>query len=191
MSKNFFTELGDRYTAYERDYRRLTGASNEAQREAKRAIFALHRGDTREAARLLGEAGKTLTGFEPLFKKEPMLRYEGAYRAAVEEFIEAHLLSRFVEKEPLGPVKALREIDAESYLGGLSDLTGELVRYAVASATRHDFKEVLRAKRAVEEVMTFLVNLDLTGYLRQKYDQAKNSLRRMEDIAYDVALRRE
>ncbi len=186
---NFFAKVGEQYATYEQAYRRLVAASNDAQSRAKRAIFALHRGDLKDGTRLLGEAIEALAAFEPLFKKEPMLRYEGAYRAAIEESIEAHLFSQFIRGKSFGPIEKLHEVDAESHLGGLSDVTGELVRYAVARATARDFKEVKRTKQALDEVMAFLVHLDLTGYLRQKYDQARNSLRKMEEIAYDVALR--
>jgi hypothetical protein len=33
------------------------------------------------------------------------------------------------------------------------------------------------------------MGLNLTGYLRTKLDQAKGALRRIEDVAYDVAMR--
>ncbi|MBI4133483.1 hypothetical protein HY478_02615 [Candidatus Uhrbacteria bacterium] len=187
--RKFFTGIATRYVTYEQAYRTVVRESAVAQNQAKRAIFALHRGDSAEANKLLGSALKVLVGFEPLFKKEPMLRYEGALRAAIEEFLEASFFRQFVLGNELDRVAELSDIDAELYLGGLSDLTGELVRYAVAQATARHFKEVARAKQTLDEVITFLVSLDLTGYLRQKYDQAKNSLRRMEEVAYDVALK--
>lgn len=189
-NKKFFENIGKRHAAYEQAYRKLIAASNDAQNQAKRAIFALHRDDSMGARALLQAAQKLLTSFESDFKQEPMLRYEGAYRAALEEFVEASLFNQFFEKKPLVPLREPTDLDAETYLGGLSDLTGELVRYAVSRATRGDLKEVRRAKEAIEEVLAFLTSLDLTGYLRQKYDQARNSLRRMEEIAYDLALKR-
>lgn len=189
MSKKDFEKLKVRHVAFEKAYRELVGRSNDALNHAKRAIFAFHRGDIDGAKVILAEALKLISDFETQFKKEPSLRYEGVYRAAVEEFLEAQFLGQFLMKKPLVPPEDLPDIDPELYLGGLSDLTGELVRYAVARATAHDSAEVNRAKQTLDEVMEFLINLDLTGYLRTKYDQAKNSTRRMEEIVYDLSLK--
>ncbi len=190
MSSSFFKDIEKRYVTYERAYRELVAGSNAALNAAKRAIFALHRGDAKGGAVLVAESERILTGFEPLFKKEPLLRSEGAYRAGVEEFVEANLFAQFLDRKPLGRLAGLGEVDAELYLGGLSDLTGELVRYAMSRATAHDDKEVRRAKETLDAVMEFLIGLDLTGYLRTKFDQAKNSARRMDEIMYDRSLRK-
>ncbi len=37
--------------------------------------------------------------------------------------------------------------------------------------------------------MAQLVDLDLTGYLRTKYDQARGHLRKLEQMAYEIKLR--
>lgn len=190
MSSSFFNDIQKRYVTYERSYRELVAGSNAALNAAKRAIFALHRGDAKGGAALIAEAERVLVGFETLFKKEPLLRSEGAYRAGIEEFVEANLFAQFLARKPLGRLIGVADVDAELYLGGLSDLTGELVRYAMSRATAHDGKEVRRAKEALDTVMEFLISLDLTGYLRTKFDQAKNSARRMDEILYDNALRR-
>ena len=38
-------------------------------------------------------------------------------------------------------------------------------------------------------VMTEIIPMNITGPLRPKFDQAKTNLRKMEDIAYDIAIR--
>ena len=38
--------------------------------------------------------------------------------------------------------------------------------------------------------MASLVEFDMTGYLRTKYDQAKSSLRKIEQIDYDIKIRK-
>lgn len=190
MSKKFFTDLQKQYTSHKQSYRALVRDSNEALNMSKRAIFAFHRDDIVGGKKLLIDVLKVVQGFEPLFKKEPALRYEGVYAAALEEYVEAQLLLQFLEKKPLGAITTIKALDAEVFLGGLSDLTGELVRYAIARATEGDEKEVKRAHVALEKAMMILVSLDLTGKLRTKYDQAKNSLRKMESIVYDLSLKR-
>ena len=39
-------------------------------------------------------------------------------------------------------------------------------------------------------IVEAMLEMDLGGYLRNKFDQAKNGLRRAEDVHYDVTLRR-
>lgn len=190
MSSKFFQTMKKDYEKYETNYRKLVEGSNQAINQAKRAIFAGHRGDLKEAKHLLHEAAEKLNGFEAAFLEMPLLRSEGAYRAAVEEFVEASLYLQFLERKTIGAVSDFRELDAELYLGGLSDLAGELVRYATSRATDGDVKEVKRAKDELDLIITFLVSLDLTGYLRTKFDQAKSAARKMEDIAYDLAMRK-
>lgn len=190
MDKKFVQKVSKDYEAYERAYRALVETANRAQNQAKRAIFAFHRGAAKEGTALLGGAAAMLAGLESGFRTMPMLRYEGAYRAAIEEFVEATLLAQFLGRKPLGNVAVIKELDSETYLGGLSDFTGELVRYATDRATHGDTKEVKRAHQALTEVMSFLISLDLTGYLRTKFDQAKQSERKMEQIVYDLSLKR-
>ena len=85
---------------------------------------------------------------------------------------------------------AFEGVAHEIYLGGLSDLTGELQRRQVRLATDGKLEEVRKLKQAIEEIVVQLLEMDLTGYLRTKFDQAKNSLRRAEDVLYEVTLRR-
>lgn len=190
LNKKFVQKVSQDYAAYERAYRALVETANRAQNQSKRAIFAFHRADMKGGNELLKGAAKMLTGLELGFRSMPMLRYEGAYRAAIEEFAEATLLFQFLNKASIGQVDEIKELDAETYLGGLSDLTGELVRYATDRATHSDTKEVKRAHETLQEVMQFLISLDLTGYLRTKFDQAKQSERKMEQIVYDLSLKR-
>ncbi|MBI4281087.1 hypothetical protein HY628_02740 [Candidatus Uhrbacteria bacterium] len=188
INKKFLAAIEKQHAAYERAYRKLVEDANRSLHLAKRAIFAFHRGDRNVGESLLGEAEKLLGAVGNQFKQEPALEFEGAYRAALEEFVEARLFGQFLSKKSLGAVPSFQAIDPEVYLGGLADLTGELVRYGVGRATVYDIKEVHRAKETLDQVMTFLVGLDLTGYLRTKYDQAKNSARRMEEIVYQMSV---
>jgi len=189
MDKKFWDAISKNHAEYGKHYRKLVGESNDALNASKRAIFALHRGDLKQGRELLEQATTGLAGLRIRFKDQPMLQEEGAYRAAVEEFVEANLFEKFLSKKSLGEIKGIASPEPEVYLAGLADVPGELVRYAVARATAGDMKEVMRAEKESGDIIGFLISLDLTGYLRTKFDQAKNSMRRMEEIAYDVALK--
>lgn len=162
--------------------------SSDAQQTSKRAIFAFHRDDParaqallKDAGKFIGEARKEMTAFSDL-------SHAGFYREAMEEYVEACLYAGFLSTR-----KVLKNNDdwgdMETYIGGLSDTTGEVVRWAVARATDHDIKSVKEALAFVNDAVEFFLSLDLTGYLRTKADQAKKNLRSLEQILYELSLR--
>lgn len=192
MNTQLFQRLKKEYDAYETARRELIGVSNTALSKAKQAIFALHRDDEKEAARLLREVEHTFAGLQKVFKKVDGLRFEGAYRAALEEYVEAKLFFEYMGRSNLryaGDWISQHRLDADTFLAGLSDLTGELTRKCVQRATQGHMKEVEKLAKAVRAIVGELIKFDLTGYLRTKYDQAKQNLRRVEEVLYDIKIR--
>jgi predicted translin family RNA/ssDNA-binding protein len=120
--------------------------------------------------------------------KEPGVSEEGAYLAAVEEFVEASLFYQFVTTGKIDEVKAIR-VSGESYLAGLCDVPGELYRYAIAAATRHDIEMVKRCNELAGNIIGELIEFNLTSYLRNKFDQAKGAAQKLEQVMYEVSLR--
>ncbi|KKU12905.1 MAG: hypothetical protein UX17_C0033G0001, partial [Parcubacteria group bacterium GW2011_GWC2_45_7] len=180
--------LKKEYDAYEAARRALINVSNTALSKSKQAIFALHRDDDKDAGRLLQGVERTFAGLEKAFKKNDGLQWEGAYRAALEEYVEAKLFYEFLRTGKVVEIKTV-PVDADSYLAGLSDLTGELTRKCVQRATQGRIKEVGQLAEAVRAIVGELIKFDLTGYLRTKYDQAKQNLRRVEEVLYDIKIR--
>lgn len=188
LNKEFFEKIRREYADYETARRELIKNSGDALAFSKQAIFALHRGDAARAEALLADARAIQRRIAEKFASQPELVSEGSYRAMLEEFVEATLLSDFAAGEEVGPVEA-PGIDADAWLGGLLDLTGELVRRAVAAATAKNDAEVRRCHEAVEAVVGELILMNITGPLRPKYDQLKSNLRKLEEIRYDLSLR--
>lgn len=188
IDAKFFKELRRKYLEYDVARRRVIGESAEALARAKQGIFALHRGDRKEGAKLLDEAAAMHKKMAGAFRRIRGLEYEGSYRAAVEEYAEARLFEEFLDGRKIGAVDA-PGMDEDVYLGGLMDFTGELVRYAIARATERDRKEVARALETVRAIVGEVIQMNLTGSLRSKYDQAKTNLRKLEEILYDLSLR--
>lgn len=189
MDLNFIKELGERYKSHRRDRREIIKLASDAQNNSKKSIFALHRDDREEADRLLAEAGERLAAIHKMVGANAELANEGSYRSALEEYMEAVLYRNFVVE---GKVTAPEVTDAnsETYIGALSDLTGELQRRQVKAGIERNHEEVARLKEAIEEIFGQLLDMDLEGYLRNKFDQAKNSLRRAEDVLYETSLRK-
>lgn len=188
LNQKLFIRLKKEYDSYESARRSLIGVSNIALSKAKQAIFALHRDDEKGAAQLLAEVEHTFAELEKVFKKVDGLRWEGAYRAALEEYVEAKLFFDFLTRGAVAEIKAVK-LDADAYLAGLSDFTGELTRKCVQRVTQGRMQEVETIAEAVRAVIGELIKFDLTGYLRTKYDQAKQNLRRVEEVLYDIKIR--
>ncbi|MFZ5364495.1 MAG: translin family protein, partial [Patescibacteria group bacterium] len=178
INQKLFQQLKKDFEFYGEERRKLIAVSNEALTKSKQAIFSFHRDDLKSGNSLLTEVEKIFQDLEKKFKQEPELRYEGAYRAALEEYVEAKFFGRFLEDGKIDFIKGA-EIDADTYLGGLCDFTGELVRKAVLAATDKKFKKVEELAASIRDVIGELIKMNLTGYLRTKYDQAKNNLRRV------------
>lgn len=188
IHRAFFTKLRAAHARYEQERREVIKAAGDALGLSKQAIFAFHRGDRAAGERLLADAGGIAKTLSRRFARVKGLEWEGAYRAMLEEYVEASLYGAYLAGRRIGPVQA-PGIDEDAYLGGLLDFTGELVRRAVTEATRKDVREVRRCHAAVEAVMGEVIRMNITGPLRPKFDQAKTNLRKLEEMLYDLSLR--
>jgi len=188
MNSSFLQKIKTEYNDYDTKRRQVIKHANDALNLSKRAIFDFHRDHYKEGFDNLRQAEKIFSNLENLSKGTARLRQEGSWRAALEEYTEAKLFGNFLKNRKVEAIRG-RQIDSEIFLGGLCDFTGELVRRAVKETTNKNFKEVAVIRKAIEEIMHFLIQLNLTGYLRTKYDQAKNNLRKIEEINYDISLK--
>jgi predicted translin family RNA/ssDNA-binding protein len=168
--------------------RSLQTLSTEILAASKRAIFAFHRGNPEAAEQELELARTRLAEGWKLVAEEPLLRSEGSWRAAREEYTEADFLSQFLEQHKINRFDD-QEQDPDIFIGGLADAVGELVRQAVLLATKRDVSSIEIMYEAAQEIVEFLLEMDLTGTQRTKTDQAKQHLRKLEEIRYDLALR--
>jgi predicted translin family RNA/ssDNA-binding protein len=183
-----FADLKDQHLTRHKMRGEVIGLSNQGLNLSKRAIFALHRDDIEGAKQLLAEAEERFEACEKSIAQFAGLR-EGAYKAAVEEYAEALLFLQYLET---GTFKELpeRAMRPSTYLAGLSDTTGEILRYATKHVTRGDFASAQKAEEAVSMVIEYMLELDLTGYLRTKFDQAKRNLQKLEQMMYELSLRK-
>ncbi len=184
-----FSSIRKRFRAREDARRECSRHAAEALHHAKRVIFALHRDDQKTAGERLRESEEAFHKCEALMKKFPDLSHEGSYRAALEEYAEALLYREFLTEGQLTGRIHDRALAPDIFLGGLSDVSGEIVRYAVRRATGGAREEVVKAKEVVDLIVTLLLDLDLTGHLRQKADQAKRNLHTLEQMLYELSLR--
>ena len=189
LNKKYFQQVRQDLISYAEKRREVIKAAGDAQHHAKRAIFALQRGNKTEAADSFSAAEAALLQLRKKFAKEEDLFDEGSYRAALEEYTEAALFKQFLEGKELDKIKTL-PVDSDIFIGGLADVPGEMVRYALKAATERQFDEVKRCYVAAEQIIAEMISMDLTGYNRQKFDQAKQALQKLEQIVYELSLKK-
>lgn len=187
INDKFLEQLRGEYRANESERRQIISASNNILFEAKKNIFALQRDDFKIAEEKMAGIERDLKNLEKRFGAERLYN-EGAYKAAAEEYLEGKTLYAAIKKKKIEAVKDLH-LNYESYLGGICDMIGELVRYATNQAAKGKFGEVAKIKKVAEDVMGQLIDFDMTGYLRTKYDQSRGHLRKLEQMAYEIKLR--
>ena len=188
LNKKFWQGVLQGQTEYDISRRKIIGESSGALQSAKQAIFALQRDNKAEAEEKIKESKKGLISLEERFGKDGKLRIEGAWKAAVEEYVEAKLFSDFTEGRKIDGVEEFFVLPDE-YIGGLSDLTGEIVRMMILWTTRGEIEKVKKASEVIDGIIHELMQYNYGGYLRTKFDQAKRSLQKAQQILYDLSIR--
>jgi translin len=187
INAKFVEQLKKDYQANESERRQIISAANNLLFESKKTIFALQRQDFKLAETKIKDIEQGLKNLESRFGAERLHR-EGAYKAALEEYLEGKTFQAVIKNKKIEATPDLH-LDYEAYLGGICDLIGELVRYATNQAAAGKFAEVAKIKATADNIMAQLIDFDLTGYLRTKYDQARGHLRKLEQMAYEIKLR--
>ncbi|KIM89358.1 hypothetical protein PILCRDRAFT_221784 [Piloderma croceum F 1598] len=82
-------------------------------------------------------------------------------------------------------------ISAEDYLHGLISLVNELSRLAVNAVTLGNFEEPIRISLFVKDLFAGFSMLNLKNdTLRRRYDSLKYDIKKIEEVVYDVSLRK-
>lgn len=189
LDKNFWKKINEAQSDYENSRRIIISQANDALHKSKQAIFSLHRDNLEEAKMKIDEAQKILKNLQKDFGKESKLRYEGSWIAAMEEFVEANLFFMFIANSQVGEIADL-SIESNEYLGGFADYTGELLRRAVLLSIKRQFDAVEKIFEEINEAVNLLLEYNLTGQLRTKFDQAKRNLNKIEQILYEINLKK-
>lgn len=149
-----------------------------ALKEAKKAIYSVHRGNTgavdnarKEVAKLKQLASSDLV---PLLEE------------AEEEFVEAVCFASF----PDIPSHKELGVSADVFFAGLCDCIGELVRKAMNAAISKNYDVVRSVHSFVKEVYDDLCLIDFrNGNVRRKFDSIKYGLERLENVLVEVGLK--
>ena len=189
IDQKYFNQLKQNLHSFQEKRIEIIQVSNNALHHAKRIIFALHRDEFKEAEEKLILVEKMLGEMRKKYKTDLHVFDEGAFKAATEEYVEARLFYNFLKTGKIGKITQV-EINGEVFLAGLCDVPGELYRYAIKCATNHDAKKAKECNDMAQEILGALIEFNLTSYLRNKFDQAKQAIHKLEIVIYEVSLRK-
>ncbi|PIT87109.1 MAG: hypothetical protein COU31_04660 [Candidatus Magasanikbacteria bacterium CG10_big_fil_rev_8_21_14_0_10_40_10] len=188
IDKKYFNSIRNRLAGYIIRRRDIIKSAGDIQHWSKKSIFAIQRDDLVLADELLAKAGQQIKLLTKKYKTDAKVLSEGSYRACLEEYAEAVIMRQFISDKKIGRINGL-DIDESTYISGLCDVPGELLRYAIKSATERDFAMVKKCFQTVQEIINETLDMNLTGYNRQKFDQAKQALHKLQQIFYEVSLK--
>jgi len=117
------------------------------------------------------------------------------YAAALSEYLRnGTLLSLPRASEILGIKEEWKDrfsLPVEDYLHGLISMVNELSRYAINAVTLGQFEEPVRISKFVKEIFSGFTMLNLKNdSLRRRFDSLKYDLKKIEEVVYDVSLRK-
>ncbi len=162
--------------------------SRDIIRLSKKIIYSLHRNDIKNATSSVKRIKTKISQLNKTVSKEPKLRTSGAFKVAIQEYIEAITFYDLLKHNRISPNSKLG-VDPEYYLLGLIDLVGELVRRAINSAIKEDYETSVKLKDLVSELYDELLLFDFAGgELRKKFDSIKYDLKKLEDLVLSLKL---
>lgn len=184
LNNKDFEEIGKDLKKFEEKREITILKSRRIIQLSKQIIYSVHRDDLKSAEHMIEEIKKEM-------KELPKQRYDtDMHKTAMQEYVEAICYYEFV-KNSIIPTRKELSVDTEAYLLGLCDLTGELVRKAVADVIKKNFDEVKKIKKLVEDIYGEFLKFDLrSGELRKKSGSVKWNLTRLEDIEYGLSMRK-
>ena len=183
-----FTKLRKEIDNYDKARETLIIQSRSVLKSAKLLIYSIHR--KQEIEKNKTTLIKEKKALDIIAKKEKRFVYEGSYSDAMQEYVEAiEYYSFYKTGKILGPEKVKAE--PNDYLMGICDLTGELGRKSVMAAIDNDIETVKNIKEFVDNIFKEFLKMNLrNGQVRKKSDSIKWNLKKIEEVLYDLSIRK-
>lgn len=186
LDRKEFRDIAKELTEQDKQREVLIKKARDVLKLSKQLIYSLHRNNVKEANNLFKHVNKEKLNLDKIASKYKKLLFEGSYSEALQEYTEAMCYYHFIKNKEI-PTRANLKVNTSDYLMGVCDLTGELVRKAVALTVKKSYKEVAKIKKLVEEIYGEFLKFNLrNGHIRKKYDSIKWNLKKLEEIEYDI-----
>lgn len=189
ITKKEFEKMRAEMEQHDELREKLIAESRKILKKSKAAIYSAHRSDIKQAEKLLKEAKQLIGKAEKISKKGNVGNSTGAFNDALEEYVEAACYVSYLQSRKIPTAKQLG-VTVHTYLPGLSDLVGELVRKAVNSAAKGNYKTALEIKEDVETLYAELMLFNWRNSpARRKFDAIKYGLEKLEDLSLKIAFK--
>jgi len=167
----------------------LQKSSDQVRARSKKVIALLRRDNIKEGKKIIIEIEDIIKEINKIFKKNKSLTDQNSYKEGIEEYIEAITFFNFLTKSKKGIPDFVR-VESEEIVSGICDFTGELVRKTITIASVENLKQLSFYKKVIEEIVDELTKIGFKGKLRQKYDEVERNLKKIENILYDIKLKK-
>ncbi len=181
IDKAKFELIREELEHFEENREHVIKLSREIIQLSKRIIYGLQRNE---------DVKNLIENIKTKVKDLPEEHYDtDIQQIALQEYVEALCFYGFIKNKQL-PSKDELNVNSETYLLGLCDMVGELVRQAVNSVINKRYNEALEIKSFVEEFYNEVLKLNLrNGQLRKKVDSVKWNLKNLEELALNFSLK--
>lgn len=160
--------------------------SREIIKLSKQIIYSLHRNDIKTAKDLI----KKIKLDKSFLQQKHFESDTDMPNVALQEYVEATCYFEFITASRI-PTRKELNVPVDAYLGGLADLTGELVRKALDDLINNRFEHAVKIKELVEEIYGEFLKLDFrNSELRKKADSIKWNLNKLQEVIFEAGLKR-
>ncbi len=157
---------------------------------SKHAILLIHQNRLEEAKELVESAKEIVANLQELAKNYPDIIYGGMFSAALQEYSEANIFLKLVEKGRFIEPKEIN-VPPTDYILGLADVVGEYRRLSLDVLREGRVDEGEKCLKTMDEIYTELMAIDeaymLVPGLRRKCDVARRIIETTRgDITQEV-----
>lgn len=202
----YFTLLSQQNDANNDRRERLIRLSREVTRQSKKVISLLQRvGSSADDAALVRQAHEALAPIRADLKAkhdeiasagQDVWRHKTSWSGGVQEYLEAASFLHFIETGTLLTMEQAAQdmaglpLHLDDYLGGISDLSGELMRVCVSAGGSNKAAVAHQTCAFVREMRSHFALLAAASRdMGKKVDVMDESLRKMEQVCFQLRLR--
>ena len=190
INKKDLDEIRQRMDEFDNVREKLIKRARGVLKLSKQIIYSLHRKDVEKAGEYMKEIDALMKELDSLVEDNTKLIYSGAFKVAVQEYVEAACYYIFIKERRI-PGHIELGVGGEYYLLGLCDLTGELVRKAVNAGIDANVEEVIAIRDLVAEIYGEMLKFDFReGEIRKKFDGIKYDLKKLENLVFQLKVGR-
>ena len=189
INKSEFKGLQEELEQFDQLRDSVIKESREVVKLSKKMIYGVHRNELHKAEKVKEIMKKALHKLQAKAKQSPALQFSGSCKIAEQEYVEAVCFLHFMKDKTLPSVKDLG-VQAENYLLGICDLTGELMRKAINASIKENYEVTEEIWEFLQQLYEELMLFDFrNSELRRKFDSIKYNLQKVEHVVLELKLK--